>query len=290
MLFVLILLAMLYYSTNFVPKPQIVSSGMDIFGVGQVYPTKEGGREWFVNMENPKEDSRFSITNDIPIARNDDGSWSIDNSTIRMNVLSLSRDTQWKNIEMTGYVKVRPNTNGTSSSPTDNNQESEQNGEESSEVIDVDWRARGGRHNGDNPCEGTALSGAIYSDGKVDWKKEIWHTGGYTDAKGTSQATGPINDRWIGWKVVMYNIENDQAVKMESYLDDENNNNWRKVTEITDDGNWFANSPDDKFYSAGCDRPKNHIITNSGQIATFRSDNAAMSFKNLSIREIQPPV
>ncbi len=289
MLFVLLLIAILYYSTILVPKPQIVSSGMDKFGVGQIYPTKEGGREWFINMENPKEDPKFSITNDIPIVNNDDGSWFINNSIIRMNVLSLLGDTQWKNIEMTGYVKVRPNTNGTSS-PTDNNQESEQNSEDSDEVIDIDWRARGGRHNDNIPCEGTALSGAIYSDGKVDWKKEIWHTGGYTDARGTRQATDSINDRWIGWKVVMYNIENDQAVKMESYLDDENNNKWRKVTEITDDGNWFANSSDDKFYSAGCDRSKNHIITNSGPIATFRSDNVALSFKNLSIREIQPPV
>ncbi len=123
----------------------------------------------------------------------------------------------------------------------------------------------------------------------MQWKKEIWHTGGYTDAKGTVQGTSSINDRWIGWKVVMYNINDNQAVKMESYLDDENNNKWRKVTEIIDDGQWYANASDEIFYSAGCDRPKNHIITNSGPIATFRSDNVALNFKNLSIREIQPP-
>ncbi len=277
-----------------VPKPQIISTGMDKFGVDKIYPTKDGGREWFINMEDPKLDPKFSITNNIPIAKNDDGSWLINNSIIRMNVLSIPGDTQWKNIEMTGYVKLRPTISGTttSSSLEKNNFDLGRNDDDeegSRDIIDVDWRARGGRHNNNSPCEGTALSGAIYSDGTVEWKKEIWHTGGYTDAKGTSQVTSPIIDRWIGWKVVIYNIKDNQAVKMESYVDDENNNNWRKVNDLTDAGGWFANTPDDIFYGAGCDRPKDHIITDPGPIATFRSDNVALNFKNLSIREIQPP-
>jgi hypothetical protein len=188
---------------------------------------------------------------------------------------------------MTGYVRISPTTMGTEL-PTTNSLYGDKNSEDGHDAIDVDWRARGGRHNNNNPCEGTALSGAIYGDGKVDWKKEIWHTGGYTDAKGTAQATSSIIDRWIGWKVVMYNIRDNQAVKMESYLDDENNNKWRKVADIVDDGEWYANTPDDIFYSAGCDRSKNHIIISGGSIATFRSDNVALNFKNLSVREIQP--
>jgi hypothetical protein len=34
----------------------------------------------------------------------------------------------------------------------------------------------------------------------------------------------------------MYNINNNTAVKMESYLDDKNKNIWRKVTDLVDDG------------------------------------------------------
>ncbi|MBA3977482.1 MAG: hypothetical protein H0X50_04710 [Nitrosopumilus sp.] len=294
MLLVTLIIAILYYNSILVPKPQVISTGMDKFGVDEIYPTKDGGREWFLDMGNPKKDSRFSITNNIPIEKNDDGSWFINNSIIRMNVLSQQGDRQWKDIEMTGYVKVRPTITETTTptKPTrseTNNLDTGGNNEDGKDIVDIDWRARGGRHNDNNPCEGTALSGVIYSDGTVQWKKEIWHTGGYTDAKGTVQGTSSINDRWIGWKVVMYNINDNQAVKMESYLDDENNNKWRKVTEIIDDGQWYANASDEIFYSAGCDRPKNHIITNSGPIATFRSDNVALNFKNLSIREIQPP-
>ena len=62
----------------------------------------------------------------------------------------------------------------------------------------------------------------------------------------------------------------------------------KKVNEITDDGGWFANSSDKEFNSANCDKPKDYVITNSGPIASFRADNIAFEFKNLSIREIQP--
>jgi hypothetical protein len=60
-------------------------------------------------------------------------------------------------------------------------------------------------------------------DGIVEWKKEIWHTGGYTAERSKAKVlTDSILGRWIGWKVVMYNINNDTAVKMESYIDDKN--------------------------------------------------------------------
>jgi hypothetical protein len=60
------------------------------------------------------------------------------------------------------------------------------------------------------------------------------------------------------------------------------------VTNLTDDGGWPAKSSDEKFYSAGCNRPKDYIISNGGPIVTFRSDNIVWEFRNLSIREIQP--
>jgi hypothetical protein len=43
------------------------------------------------------------------------------------------------------------------------------------------------------------------------------------------------------------------------------------------------------FYSANCDRPKDYIITNGGPLITFRSDNIVWDFRDLSVREIQPP-
>ncbi|MGC2427711.1 MAG: hypothetical protein WA421_11800, partial [Nitrososphaeraceae archaeon] len=59
--------------------------------------------------------------------------------------------------------------------------------------------------------------------------------------------------------------------------------------ELVDDGGWFANSSNEEFYSANCDRPKDYVITNSGPLVTFRSDNMDWDFADLSVREIQPP-
>ena len=77
---------------------------------------------------------------------------------------------------------------------------------------------------------------------------------------------------------------------MESYLDDKANNQWLKVSDLTDDGGWYANSPDEIFYSANCGKVKNYIITNGGPLAVFRSDNMTWNFKDLSVREITPPL
>ncbi|MCD6036986.1 MAG: hypothetical protein K0S67_874, partial [Nitrososphaeraceae archaeon] len=130
----------------------------------------------------------------------------------------------------------------------------------------LNWYARGARHSSSVP------------------------TGGYTNEKARAVATdNSLLDRWIGWKVVIYNINNDKAVKMESYLDDKNNNNWKKVTELIDNGGWHADTSDKVFYSANCGKPKDYIITNSGPIVTFRSDNMMWDFIDLSVREIQPP-
>jgi hypothetical protein len=271
------------------PEPQkvITPEGKDIFGVEEIYPTAKDGREWFIDMQDPLSDESFSITSDVPIAKNsEDGlSWSINDTQIRMNVSTPANVQPWKNIEMTGYVKIK--------SIYDTNQENKggtDNGDSESLAPDFTWRARGGSHNNENPCEGTALNGGIdVVNMEAAWKKEIWHTGGYTDSRGSAKATeNPLLDRWIGWKIIIYNQDNDSSVKMESFIDDNNDNVWKKVNEITDDGGWFANSSDKEFSSANCNKPKDYVITNSGPIASFRADNVAFDFKNLSIREIQP--
>ena len=271
------------------PEPQkvITPEGKDIFGVEEIYPTAKDGREWFIDMQDPLSDESFSITSNVPIVKNsEDGlSWSINDTQIRMNVNTPANVQPWKNIEMTGYVKIK--------SIYDTNQENEggtDNGDSESLAPDFTWRARGGSHNNENPCEGTALNGGIdVVNMEAAWKKEIWHTGGYTDSRGSAKATeNPLLDRWIGWKIIIYNQDNDSSVKMESFIDDNNDNVWKKVNEIIDDGGWFANSSDKEFSSANCNKPKDYVITNSGPIASFRADNVAFDFKNLSIREIQP--
>ncbi len=71
-------------------------------------------------------------------------------------------------------------------------------------------------------------------------EKKIWFTGGYTDELAKAKVTNSLLDRWIGWKVVMFNINHNTAVKMESYLDNNNTNHWIRVTNLTDNGGWTS--------------------------------------------------
>jgi len=47
--------------------------------------------------------------------------------------------------------------------------------------------------------------------------------------------------------VVMYNVDNDKAVKIESYLDDQDNNHWKKATDLVDDGGWYGKAQTENF-------------------------------------------
>jgi hypothetical protein len=53
---------------------------------------------------------------------------------------------------------------------------------------------------------------------------------------------------------------------METYLDKQKTNNWTKVTDLIDNGGWYAASTDKEFYSAGYNKPKDYIVTNPGSL------------------------
>jgi hypothetical protein len=200
--------------------------------------------------------------------------------------------TDWKNVEITGYAKLSlPTIVNSTSSSNSNFISSPMNNSESEEIDDLAFIGRSGRHSSEVPCEGTAYVGGLHNEGSVGWKKEIWHTDGYTDERARNLVTDPILDRWVGWKVIIYDmhLNNETAVKLESYLDDHNNDSWKKVTEIIDSGGWYSRSTDDEFFKADCGKGRDHIIVEPGPFVIFRTDNLVLDFKNLSVREIDPP-
>ncbi|MGA7543465.1 MAG: hypothetical protein WBW34_10440 [Nitrososphaeraceae archaeon] len=271
----ILILFILGYNNNMISSAAAIpsnnsSKGGDIFGIKEIYPTRPEGREWFLNSEDPRSDGIFYITSDKNITKQNDGSWLINSSEVRMNVDTPPGLSAWKNVEITGYARIL--------SVIDPSKEN-----------DLAWFARSGIHSNKSPCEGTGLIGGIHTDGTVEWKKEILFREGYTDGRAKAKVVvDPIIGRWIGWKVVMYNTNNNSAVKMESYIDNKDTNYWVQVTNLTDNGGWSAKSSDEKFYSANCNKPKDYILTNGGPIVTFRSDNLVWEFKDLSVREIQP--
>jgi hypothetical protein len=260
------------------------SVDMDIFGIKKLYPSKSGGEEWYMNMNNPTGDSRFNPQNTI--TKNPDGSWKMKATQVRMTVYTstgydgndiptldhssiatkgyMLAPNDWRNFEMTQYVKVN-------TSPSDDN---------------FSPNGRGGRHTGDGPpegCEGSSMKGDVFFSGKVRFAKEQWHVSYvFTSLK---TPTSSIEDKWIGIKFVVYNfVENNKVVvKAELWLDTNNNGNFVKVDETVDRGGWGTQGTD-------CGGAPDQIISWGGPITTFRWDTATdVDFKNLSVREIKAP-
>ena len=141
-----------------------------------------------------------------------ENSWRVNDTSIRINVDTLSGQQQWKNVEITAYVKIASAINDSKL----DNAEDDSNDDESASY-ELDFRARSGDHDSESPCEGTSMIGLLHADGSIGWKKEIWHTGGYSEEESKIKVTSEsVLDRWVGWKVIIYNINNETAVKMES--------------------------------------------------------------------------
>jgi hypothetical protein len=260
-------------------------SQTDTFGIQKIYPTKENGEEWFMDMT----DGQDPRSRPPSLTKNPDGSFKVKSGQVRYGVFTSSgyqpdeveldhgilaqrgymqSPNDWKNVELTGYVKVN----------------SGQSGE------NFAWYARGGRHTGSgNPegCEGVAYKPALFYDGRVRFSKEQWHVSyAFTDQK---RAMDSAEDKWVGFKGIMWNMEQNgnTVVKMEIWLDKNEDGKqdgpWQKVDENIDSGGWGSEGEE-------CGGESDQIITWGGPIATFRWDGASdVDIKNFSVREIQPP-
>ena len=254
----------------------------DKFGVTKIYPTKKDGEQWYLKS-NPNSDTRFSPQ--TTLTKNSDGSFKIKSTKVRMGVFTSSgfhpeeiktldhnkialagymqSPNDWKDVEITGYVKLNSGNN-------DN----------------FVWYARGARHTGygsPQGCEGVAYKGDLFYDGSTRFSKEQWHTGGYVFGE-FGKNIGPIKDKWVGLKVIMYNIVQDDKtmVKLELWLDKNNNNDWTKAAEKIDKGGWGNTGGE-------CGGEADQIITWGGPIASFRWDGATdVDIKKFSVREIAP--
>jgi hypothetical protein len=69
-----ITIIILFYIVNniLIHRPVV---GFDKFGIKEIYPTKNGGEEWFMNMLDPNNDPR--TVNTPKMTLNADGSWKV---------------------------------------------------------------------------------------------------------------------------------------------------------------------------------------------------------------------
>ena len=254
----------------------------DKFGIKELYQSKPGGEQWLMNMDTAK-DSRSGSPS---LTKNTDGSFRVSGQeNIRYRIYTstgyheppntdqkqlakqeyMLAPNDWKNVEMTGYIRVAQN------EPADNH---------------FAWYARGGIPTSTRGCEGTSIKGQMFVDGHTNFAKEQWHTGGYVFTPTKSSIVGSMVGKWIGFKMVTYNFQENgkTVVMMQNWVDKDNNGHWVKIYEYIDRGGLGTQGS-----HCGAANP-DQIITWGGPIAIFGWDHFnAVDIKNFSIREIQPP-
>ena len=136
-----------------------------------------------------------------------------------------------------------------------------------------------GRHTGSGTpegCEGSSIKGDLFYDGRVRFAKEQWHVS-YVFSPITT-ATTDIEDRWVGFKTMMWNTvqSGGRFVEMELWMDKNldglQNGPWERVYQTSDIGGWGTEGQE-------CSGASDQIITWGGPIATFRWD-AKMCISN----------
>jgi hypothetical protein len=243
----------------------------DRFGVTMLNPTLEGGREWYSQWGQARTVPPYTIDSADPAFRNEEGDLaiakgiaSVKAGLTRLVVLTPAGLPQWRNVEMTIYVRRGQRTRT------------------------LDYQAfylsarSGERHDDSVPCEGTSYHATLRFDGTCGFKKELWHTGGYTalrpDPAPKFWPTVP-ETRWIGMKAICRNSHRDKHVHLQLYVDAEATNKWQLVSETTDAGGWKGEKP-------GCDRAQDAILTEPRPAVYFRTEYVDVEVKNVSVREI----
>lgn len=251
----------------------------DPFGVKQLFPTARGGRQWFASWQQSRSVGRYARDSADLLFRNSDGVLNIANdiASVPAGQTRLFIDTPrgndggytaapWRNVEMTVYFK-----------------RGEATRETNGQAISLSARS-GEQHSDDAPCEGTSYHASLRLDGQCGFKKEVWHTGGYSnllpERPPQPWATVPEN-MWIGMKFVCRNCDSDAHVQLQLYVDGLERNAWQLVAEVTDRGGWEGRQP-------GCDRPQDYIIAEARPSVYFRADYIPLEIKRFSVREIEP--
>lgn len=234
----------------------------------RLHPTIAGGREWSAQWEEARVVKPYARDPADAVLHHEDGELRIGSgvASVKAGRTRLKVLGGWRNVEMTIYAR------------------------RGKLARKLDYQAfylsarSGERHNDDVPCEGTSYHATARFDGTNGFKKELWHTGGYTalrpDPAPKFWPTVP-EGKWIGMKFICRNSNRDTHVKLELYLDPDESGQWKLVSEFTDAGGWRGEKP-------GCDRTQDAILTEAYPAVYFRTDFVDVELKKFSVREIAP--
>lgn len=280
-----------------------MANQLDEFGIKMIYPTRAGGREYFINQTAADVMGGARAGGDLkddldPESSNADGFAVLDNGQVRLHVYPesdlvdegdqnldhstakgrgysvSSRDWDMRGIEITCRIKC-----------TDHD-------DEDSRFI---LKGPSGRHRSNtNDCSGHAYNCRFFladsgsHAGKCQFAKEQWHV--HYESRPDQEVDsgqGQIFNQWVVCKFIIYLVKDAGGafnhVKLEQWLNKNNDGiTFVKIAETVDAGGWG-----DQAGECGADRP-DEILTWDAPCMTARWDGPTILFKDYSVREVDP--
>ena len=234
--------------------------------ISPIYPDKPGGEYYRFNNNNPNDLKQVNETKNEEVfsERNPDGSWKVGKGTTRIDIFTKQagivpqeemmkqiktwnfsqldkqgywlHPSDWKNMEFTAIFKMVE-------------------AKKQKQAISIVTRSIMHDSKGEDEikeypngyCGGSSYHNNIALNGKLQMKKEQFHADYVVDKRNEKIDLGNLTNKKIGFKAIVYNFDNNSKVKLESYVDVENEGKgpYVKVHEKIDDGTWGLNSTEE---------------------------------------------
>jgi hypothetical protein len=282
--------------------------------IPKVYPTAPGGSIYQLKHDNPngKVQVDESENENIFTKQNRDGSWRIEYGKPRIDIHTKDagilpdkvdqlnnlsegkiqswnfselkdigywyKPSDWKNVEVTLIFKLLDSAR----SKGEDHALSIVTRSITHSQIDSEYKK-----SSDEPqyfCGGSSYHNNISNDGKIRMKKEQYHIDYEWERYNDTLTVGNIYDKIIGFKGIVYNINN-TAIKLETWVDVENGGKgpYKKVHEFIDNGNWG-----DAMTECGA-KTDGQAITWGSPIVIIKANDFKFDIYDIEIREIIPP-
>lgn len=262
-------------------------------GVKMLYPPAVGGENWYFDPANLNNDRRFvpgvildgdadlGFTAMAPIVnlwiKTSTGfsvgavASDVDHGVLASQGFMLAPN-DWRDVEMTAYVRFVGG----------------------DQTLAISMQCRGANENGIHNCAATKYLTEIGYDGRQRFGKKQWNVSqinkDWTDLSVLKDNLAAIPQGWFGIKFIVYNVgigtdnpSGNYGVRLETWLDYDNNNQWVKVAETIDSGSWGNTD------NCGDNVNPDQIISWGGPLAVFNFYNLGeIRFKLLSVRSISP--
>lgn len=274
---------------------------VDKFDIKMVYPTRQGGREWFIDqdIDGLEGDSKVAgdLRDDIVSGNNDDGFVVGDQSQVRLHVApdSSLRDASNTKLDQStakgrGYAFGTKDWDMRGLEVTTQMKCTDFDTQDSRFII----KGPSGSHRSNTQdCSGSSYGIRIFlapsgtESGSYQYLKEQWHVHYVSRDPIRKHGLGSVFNKWTTVKYIIYLIKStdgqSQWVKIETWLDiDGDGIALKKIAETVDKGGWGDASDD-----CGADS-KSEIITWDSAHMTLRWDGPKILIRRFSIREIDP--